>query len=72
MITVNDDGGRCAASLGDDVLGNARVVSCVRKARLFDDQIMVDGDVEVSVLRWVDDLFVLQPLHLPERRTTEC
>ena len=71
--TVNDDGGRGAPPLGHDVLGHARVVGRVGEARLLDDQVVVDGDVEVPVLRRVDDLLVLQPLHLNngENRTRE-
>ena len=66
--TINDDGGRGAPPLGHDVLGHARVVGGVGEARLLDDQVVVDGDVEVPVLRRVDDLLVLQPLHLNKGR----
>lgn len=62
--TINNDSGCGAASFGHDVLGYACVVGGVRQTRLFDDQVVVDGDVEVSVLGWVNYLFVLQPLHL--------
>lgn len=64
--TVDYDGGRSAPSFGHDVLGHTRVVGCVRQTRLFDDQVVVDGDVEVSVLCRVNYFFVLQPLHLGE------
>lgn len=62
--TVDDDGGCCAPPLGHDVLGHAGVVGGVGQTGLFDDQVVVDGDVEVPVVRGVDDLLVFQPLHL--------
>lgn len=64
-LTVDDDGGRGAPPLGHDVLGHAGVVGCVGQTCLLDDEVVVDGDVEVPVLRRVDDLLVLPPLHLP-------
>lgn len=63
-LTVDDDGGRGAPAFGHDVLGDAGVVGGVGQTRLFDDQVVVDGDVEVPVVGGVDDLLVLQPLHL--------
>lgn len=70
-VTVDDDCCRGAASLGHDVFGHAGVVGRVGEARLLDDQVVVDGDVEVPVVRRVDDLLVLQPLHLRRRRREE-
>lgn len=59
QLTVNDNG-RCGAPpFGHDVLRHARVVGRVGQTRLLDDQVVVDGDVEVSVLRRVDNLFIL-------------
>ena len=69
--TVNDDGGRGAPPLGHDVLGHARVVGRVGEARLLDDQVVVDGDVEVPVVCRVDDVVVLEPLHLERERERE-
>lgn len=63
-LTINDHGRRRAPSFGHDVLGHARVVGRVGQTRLLDDQVVVDGDVEVPVLRWVNYLLVLPPLHL--------
>lgn len=63
-LTINDHSRRRAPSFGHDVLGHARVVSRVGQARLLDDQVVVDGDVEVPVLRRVNYLLVLPPLHL--------
>lgn len=65
-LTINDHSRRRAPSLGHDVLGHARVVGCVGQTRLLDDQVVVDGDVEVPVLRRVNYLLVLPPLHLWE------
>lgn len=64
MLTINNDVGCGAPPFGHDVLRHAGVVGRVGQARLLDDQVVVDGDVEVPVLRRVDDLLVLQPLHL--------
>lgn len=59
QLTVNDNS-RCGAPpFGHDVLRHARVVGRVGQTRLLDDQVVVDGDVEVSVLRRVDNLFIL-------------
>lgn len=72
-LTV-DNNSRCSApSFGHYVLSHACVVGRVRQTCLFDDQVVVDCDVEVSVLCWVDYLFVLPPLHLggTERRESE-
>lgn len=63
-LTVNYDG-RCGASpLGHDVLRHAGVVGGVGQSGLFDDQIVVDGDVKVSVIRRVNNLLVFQPFNL--------
>lgn len=58
-VTVDDNRCRGAASLGHDVFSHAGVVGRVGEAGLLDDQVVVDGDVEVSVVRWVDHLLVL-------------
>lgn len=65
-VTVDDNRCRGAASLGHDVLRHAGVVRRVGEAGLLDDEVVVDGDVEVPVVCRVDDLLVLQPLHLGE------
>lgn len=66
-LTINNDSCCGAPSFGHYVLSHTCVVGRVRQTRLFDDQIVVDGDVEVSVLCWVNYLFILQPLHLGDR-----
>lgn len=63
-LTINDHSRRRAPSFGHDVLGHARVVGRVGQTRLLDDQVVVDGDIEVPVLRRVNYLLVLPPLHL--------
>lgn len=63
-VTINDESGRAAASFGHHVAGHAGVVRRVRESGLFDDQVVVDGDQEVGVLRWIDDVLILQPVHL--------
>lgn len=62
--TINNERSSAAASLGHDVASHAGVVGRVREPRLFDDQVVIDGDQKVGVLRWVDDVLVLQPVHL--------
>lgn len=62
--TIDDDSGGGASSLGYDVLGHARVVGRVRQPSLLDDQVVVNGDVEVTVVCRVDDFLILQPLNL--------
>lgn len=64
QLTIDDDGGSGATALRHNVLGHAGVVGCVGEPRLLDDQVVIDGDVEVPVVCRVDDLLVLQPLHL--------
>lgn len=63
-ITIDYNSGCGAPPLGHDVLGYTRVVSSIRQASLFDDQVVVNSDVKVTIIRRVDDLFVLQPLDL--------
>ena len=58
-VTVDDDCCRGAASFGHDVLSHAGVVSGVGEAGLLDDQVVVDGDVEVPVICRVDNVLVL-------------
>ena len=65
--TVDNDGGRGAATLCHDVLGHAGVVGRVRQAGLADDEVVVDGEQEVGVLGGVDDILVLEPFHLQGR-----
>lgn len=57
-LTINNNGGCSASSFGHYILGHTRVVGCVRETRLLDDQVVVNSDIEVSVLRRVDYLFI--------------
>lgn len=67
-ITVNNKSSCAAASFCHHVTSHAGVVGGVGESGLFDDQIMIDGDQEVGVLRWIYDILVFQPVHL-ERDT---
>lgn len=58
-VTIDDERSRAAASLGHDVASHTGVVGRVREPRLFDDQVVIDGDQKVGVLRWIDDVLVL-------------
>ena len=69
-LTVNNNSSCSATSFGHNVLCHTCVVGCVRQTCLFDDQVVVDGDIKVSVLCWVNYLFVLQPLHLVDSERT--
>lgn len=72
-LTINNNRRRGAPPFGHDVLRHARVVGRVGQTRLLDDQVVVDGDVEIPVLGRVDYLLVLQPLHLRWRyKGTRC
>lgn len=71
MRTVNDNSRCGASSFCHYVLRHTRVVGRVRQTRLLDDQVVVNGDVEVSVLCWVNYLFILQPLHLGDEEGQE-
>lgn len=56
---------RCGAfPLGHNVFCNAGVIGCVRKPGLLDDQVVINGDVKISVFHGINHLFILQPLHL--------
>lgn len=59
ILTINNNGRCSASSFGHYILGHTRVVGCVRETRLLDDQVVVNSDIEVSVLRRVDYLFIL-------------
>lgn len=58
-VTVDDNCRRGAASFGHDVFSHAGVVSRVGEAGLLDDQVVVDGDVEVPVICRINNLLVL-------------
>lgn len=62
--TINNEGSRAAASLGHNVASHTGVVGRVREPSLFDDQVVIDGDQKVGVLRWIDDILVLKPVNL--------
>lgn len=63
-LTVHDHS-RCSAfPLGHDVFSDTGVVGCVRKPGLLDDQVVINGDVKISVFHGINHLLVLQPLHL--------
>lgn len=70
-VTINDERSRAAASLGHDVASHTGVVGRVREPRLFDDQVVINGDQKVRVLRWIDDVLVLKPVHLEKRHTNK-
>lgn len=56
---------RCGAfPFGHNVFCNTGVIGGVRKPGLLDDQVVINGDVKVSVFHGVNHLFILQPLHL--------
>lgn len=59
LFTIDDNCGGGAASLGHDVFCHTGVVGCIREAGLFNDQVVVDGDVEVSVICGINNLLVL-------------
>lgn len=63
-LTIDDDCSCGTPSLCDDIFRHTRVVGRVRKPGLFDDQIMIHSDVEITIVRWINDLFILQPFHL--------
>lgn len=58
-VTVDDNCCRGAASFGHNVFSHAGVVGRVREAGLLDDQVVIDGDVEVPVVCWINNLLVL-------------
>lgn len=70
ILTIDDHCSRGATPLSNDVLSDACVVSGVGKPCLFDDQVMIDGDVEITIVCRIDNLFVLQPFHLHVDRDT--
>lgn len=59
FITVDNNRGGGAASLGHNVLRHTRVVGGVGEAGLLNDQVVIDGDVEVPVVRGINNLLVL-------------
>lgn len=69
-VTINNECSRAAASFGHHVTSHTGVVCCVREPGLFDDQVVIDGDQKVGVLRWIYDVLVLQPVHLRKRQTS--
>lgn len=63
-LTIDDHSRRGAFPFGHNVFGNTSIIGGVRKPGLLDDQVVIDGDVKISVFHGIDHLFVLQPLHL--------
>lgn len=59
LFTIDNYCSGGAPSLGHDILSHAGVVGSVREAGLFDDKVVVDGDVKVSVICGIDNLFIL-------------
>ena len=59
VVTVDYDCSRGASPFGHNVLGHAGVVGCVWQSSLFDDQVVVDGDVEVAIVGRVNDFLIL-------------
>lgn len=53
-----------AFPFGHNVFCDTGVIGGVRKPGLLDDQVVINGDVKVSVFHRIDHLFILQPLHL--------
>lgn len=58
-FTIDNNCGGGAASFGHNVLRHAGVVSGVGEAGLFYYQVVVDGDVEVSVVCRINNFFIL-------------
>lgn len=70
-VTVNNKSSRAAASSGHHVSSHAGVVSGVGESGLFDDQVVINGDQEVGVLRGINDVLVLQPVHLNNKQAED-
>lgn len=62
--TIDYHSGCGAFPFGHNVFCNTGVVGGVRKPGLLDDQVVINGDVKVSVFHRINHLFILQPLHL--------
>lgn len=71
-FTVNDERSCAAPPSRHHVPSHARVVRRVREPGLLDDQIVINGDQEIGVLRRINDVLILQPVHLEggKRRNT--
>lgn len=67
-LTIDDHGCCSAFPFGHNVFGNTSVVGCVRKPGLLDDQVVINGDVKISVFHRINHLFILQPLHLRDSK----
>lgn len=63
-LTIDNHSCCGAFSFGHNVFGDTSVIGCVRKPGLLNDQVVIDGDVKISVFHGINHLFVLQPLHL--------
>jgi len=63
-LTIDNHSRSGAFPFGHNVFGDTSVIGCVRKPGLLDDQVVIDGDVKISVFHGINHLFILQPLHL--------
>lgn len=66
-LTINNESSSAAASFGHHVASDTGVVCCVQQSGLLDDKIMVNCDQKIGVLRRIDDILILQPVHLKTR-----
>lgn len=64
VVTVDDECRSAAASLSDHIASHAGIVSRVGESSLLDDQVMIDGNEKVRIQRRVNELLILQPVHL--------
>lgn len=58
-FTINNESSRAAASFGHHITSHTGVVRRVRESGLFDDQIVIDCDQEIGVLRRIYDVLIL-------------
>lgn len=63
-LTIDNHSCRGAFPFGHNVFGDTSIIGRVRQPGLLDDQVVIDGDVKISVFHGINHLFVLQPLHL--------
>lgn len=63
-VTINNKRSCAAASFGNHISSHTGVVSRVRKSGLLDDQIVINCDQKIGVLRWINDVLIFQPVNL--------
>lgn len=58
-LTIHDDSGGGAFSLGNNVFGNTGIICCVWEPGLLDDQVVINSNIKISIFNRINYVFIL-------------